>query len=164
MIIECINCNKKFNVNSNDIPEKGRLLLCTNCNHKWFFKKETINMPIKTTKIIEPINETTVFNEEFKPSDNENSKTIALLDKKNVDDFPTGDILINNKDQKIEISNENYNILNLTIIFIISFVAIIILLDTFKYPISKIVPDIELILYNLYETINDIKLFLIDLI
>jgi predicted Zn finger-like uncharacterized protein len=164
MIIECINCNKKFNVNSNDIPEKGRLLLCTNCNHKWFFKKETINMPIKTTKIIEPINETTVFNEEFKPSDNENSKTIALLDKKNVDDFPTGNILINNKDQKIEISNENYNILNLTIIFIISFVAIIILLDTFKYPISKIVPDIELILYNLYETINDIKLFLIDLI
>jgi hypothetical protein len=121
-------------------------------------------MPIKTTKIIEPINETTVFNEEFKPSDNENSKTIALLDKKNVDDFPTGNILINNKDQKIEISNENYNILNLTIIFIISFVAIIILLDTFKYPISKIVPDIELILYNLYETINDIKLFLIDLI
>ena len=164
MIIECINCNKKFNVNSNDIPEKGRLLLCTNCNHKWFFKKETINKPIKTTKIIEPIKETTVFNEEFKPSDNENSKTIALLDKKNVDDFPTGNILINNKDQKIEISNENYNILNLTIIFIISFVAIIILLDTFKYPISKIVPDIELILYNLYETINDIKLFLIDLI
>jgi len=164
MIIECINCNKRFNVNSNDIPEKGRLLLCTNCNHKWFFKKETINKPIKTTKIIEPIKETTVFNEEFKPSDNENSKTIALLDKKNVDDFPTGDILINNKDQKIEISNENYNILNLTIIFIISFVAIIILLDTFKYPISKIVPDIELILYNLYETINDIKLFLIDLI
>ena len=69
MIIECINCNKKFNVNSNDIPEKGRLLLCTNCNHKWFFKKETINKPIKTTKIIEPIKETTVFNEEFKPSD-----------------------------------------------------------------------------------------------
>jgi len=164
MIIECINCNKRFNVNSNDIPEKGRLLLCTSCNHKWFFKKETINKPIKTTKIIEPIKETTVFNEEFKTSDNENSKTIALLDKKNVDDFPTGDILINNKDQKIEISNENYNILNLTIIFIISFVAIIILLDTFKYPISKIVPDIELILYNLYETINDIKLFLIDLI
>ena len=38
------------------------------------------------------------------------------------------------------------------------------ILDTFKGPIGKIVPNIEFLLYNLYETINDIALFLKDLI
>ena len=60
--------------------------------------------------------------------------------------------------------NKSISILNLTIIFIISFIAFIILIDTFKYPISKIVPNIEFILYNLYETITDILLFFKDLI
>ena len=42
--------------------------------------------------------------------------------------------------------------------------ALIIILDTFQVPISKIVPNIEFILYHLYETVNDIRLFLKDLI
>ena len=164
MIIECINCNKKFNVNSSDIPEEGRLLICSSCNQKWFFKKEITNKFINIAKIDEPIKETTIFDDELKPSKNENKKNINLLDIKIENDFPTESILIDNKNQKIKTANKSYNILNLTIIFIITFTAFIIILDTFKAPISKIVPDIELILYNLYETINDIKLFFIDLI
>jgi hypothetical protein len=54
--------------------------------------------------------------------------------------------------------------LRLTIVFAISFIALIIILDTFQVPIGKIVPNIEFILYNLYETIKDIGLFLKDLI
>ena len=42
MVITCNNCNKKFNVDSNLIPDKGRLLECASCNHKWFFKKEIL--------------------------------------------------------------------------------------------------------------------------
>ena len=38
-----------------------------------------------------------------------------------------------------------------------------ILLDTFKYPISLILPDIEFILESLYETLKDIALFVQDL-
>ena len=45
-----------------------------------------------------------------------------------------------------------------------TFAALVVLVDTFKNPISKIVPNIEFILYNLYESIKDIKLFLNDLI
>jgi len=164
MIIECINCNKKFNVNSSDIPEEGRLLLCSSCNHKWFFKKEITNKSINVASIDEPINETTIFDDELKPSMNKNQKNIDLLDIKMENDFLIEDISIDRNKQKNEKTNKNYNILSLTIIFIISFIALIIILDTFKAPISKIVPDIELILYNLYETINDIKLFFIDLI
>ena len=164
MIIECINCNKKFNVNSSDIPEEGRLLLCSSCNHKWFFKKEITNKSINVASIDEPINETTIFDDELKPSMNGNQKNLDLLDIKMENDFLIKDISIDRNNQKNEKTNKNYNILSLTIIFIISFIALIIILDTFKAPISKIVPDIELILYNLYETINDIKLFFIDLI
>ena len=39
MIISCENCNKKFEVDDNLIPEQGRLLQCSSCDHKWFFKK-----------------------------------------------------------------------------------------------------------------------------
>jgi NhaA family Na+:H+ antiporter len=55
-------------------------------------------------------------------------------------------------------------LLGLTIVFIISFIALIIIFDTFQKPISMFVPNIEFILYNLYETINDIVLFFSDLI
>ena len=39
MIIECINCNKKFEVNSDLIPKEGRNIQCGSCNHLWFFDK-----------------------------------------------------------------------------------------------------------------------------
>ena len=42
MIITCNNCNKKFDIDSNLIPDKGRLLQCASCDHKWFFKKEVL--------------------------------------------------------------------------------------------------------------------------
>ena len=38
MIIECPNCNKKFEIDQNLVPNDGRLLQCGNCSHKWFFK------------------------------------------------------------------------------------------------------------------------------
>ena len=50
------------------------------------------------------------------------------------------------------------------IVFIISFVALIILLDTLKTPLINVFPGIEIILFNLFETLQDIKLFIIDLI
>ena len=40
MIIECINCSKKFDVNSELIPSEGRTIQCGSCNHIWFFKKK----------------------------------------------------------------------------------------------------------------------------
>ena len=60
--------------------------------------------------------------------------------------------------------DNNYNILNLILVFIISFISLVILADTFKTPISNIVPNIEFILYSLYESVKDIFLFLNDLI
>ena len=48
MIIECVNCSKKFAVDSNLIPSAGRTIQCGSCNHVWFFKKGQENQHFKT--------------------------------------------------------------------------------------------------------------------
>ena len=40
MIIDCPNCDKKFEIDKKLIPSDGRLLQCGSCNNKWFFKIE----------------------------------------------------------------------------------------------------------------------------
>ena len=170
MIISCNNCNKKFNIDSSLIPEKGRLLQCNSCNHKWFFKKEIINesiLSVKTDKTIEKIEP---IKKKLEHQIIEKLKDIELLDKQPKDEYLSNSPSISeNKNNNLDIdlkkeSKKNYNILGLTIVFIISFIALIVVLDTFQNLISKIVPNIEFLLYSLYETINDVKLFLKDLI
>ena len=126
MIIECNNCNKEFQVSSKLIPNEGRLLQCSSCNHKWHFKKKIKIKEIQDT-----------------------------IDKK---------IKIEEKNIKKTNDKKKINILNFILIFIISFIAIIVLVDTFKNPISSFIPNINFFLQNLYETIKDIYLFFKDLI
>ena len=47
MIIECINCNKVFEVNSELIPENGRTIQCGSCNHVWFFNPKIADIKEK---------------------------------------------------------------------------------------------------------------------
>ena len=156
MFITCNNCQKKFNIDSNLIPDKGRMLQCNACNHKWFFKKENMEQLIANT----------IFEDE---------KTIELLDntpkyKTDIDGSTHKNEIPNVREEKIideplkkEKKQENYKILNLLVVTLVSLIALIIILDTFKSPIGKIVPNIELFLYNLYETLKDITLFIKDL-
>ena len=67
------------------------------------------------------------------------------------------------KKKKI-IENKKIGVLNIIIVFIISFVALIILVETFKKPISIYIPNIEFILNSLHEILRDIILFFKDLI
>ena len=158
MIIKCNNCNKKFNVEAGAIPEKGRLLQCSSCNHQWFFK-HTINPKFK-----EPIK-----NENFEIFEPTNIKSDKILEnvngQKNDESISIKPSEIA-KQAKIEkgTNKKRYKILNLTIVFLLTFIALIILMDTIKSPLSKIFPNIEFLLYNLYESINDILLFIKDLI
>jgi predicted Zn finger-like uncharacterized protein len=170
MIITCNNCNKKFNIDSNLISDKGRLLQCASCDHKWFFKKEVLEntvSPIDEETGIDSIN---IFDQNKSSINEEESVSNAPKDKVEVD-------LEEETKKKIEVNiNEStqvntktkkqkkYKIFNIFMVAIISFVAFIIIVDTFKYPIGKIVPNIEFILYNLYESIKDITLFIKDLI
>ena len=170
MIITCNNCNKKFDIDSTLIPDKGRLLQCASCDHKWFFKKEVLE------KKISPINEDTsidnvnIFDQNNSSINDEESVSDTLNDEVEVDfEEETKEKFEINIDESSKENTKpkkqkNFKILNILVVTIISFVAFIIIVDTFKYPIGKIVPNVEFILYNLYESIKDISLFIRDLI
>ena len=50
------------------------------------------------------------------------------------------------------------------LIIILSFLAMIIIIDTFKSPLSIIFPNVDNFLYSLYEIMKDIFYFIKDLI
>ena len=160
MIIGCTSCNKKFEINSNLIPDSGRLLECSYCNNQWFFKKEKSNQ--ETTVIVK--DQVTIEKDASKNEQLE--KPILKKDRTNLKDASLGDQVFNINKAAIKKSKNKVknNILNIIIVFIISTIGIIILVDTFKSPISIVIPNIELILFNLYETIKDIILFFKDLL
>ena len=54
--------------------------------------------------------------------------------------------------------------LSYILVGIISFITLIIFLDTFKSPLYSYFPNLEFLLFNFYETIVDISLFVKDLI
>ena len=156
MIISCNNCDKNFDISSYLIPDEGRLLQCSGCNHKWFFKKEIIKKPLVLAKNQDP--ESITFLDNVPKQDLDINKItdkeqIKINEDKIIDKIPNNFL-----------KKKKSNILNLFYVFIISFVALIIVIDTFKYPITKIIPNIEFLLYNLYESIKDVILFVKDLI
>ena len=171
MIISCNNCHKNFDVDTSLIPEIGRLLMCSSCDHKWFYKKESRYEPNKPAAPISPEG-TDIYKKKLLYENLESIERMDLLDNTIKKNSVIEKILNNKKDDKNSNedlqnkepeSKKNVSILGLIIVFMISFIALIIVLDTLQGPISKIVPNIEFLLYSLYESINDIKLFLIDL-
>tara|TARA_Y100001970_G_scaffold106386_1_gene133354 strand:+ start:7642 stop:8094 length:453 start_codon:yes stop_codon:yes gene_type:complete len=150
MIITCPSCNKKFEIDATLIPKKGRHLQCGSCANTWFFKYENI---ISENQFIEKDN--TSLENEY-----QNEKKITNKNFKNKN-FKTKKALVKYENRK-KITFKNF--LSYFTVFIISFIALIIILDTFKSPLINYFPELELILYNLYESIDDITLFVKDLI
>ena len=169
MIITCNNCNKKFDIDSNLISDKGRLLQCASCDHKWFFKKEVLENTISPIDEETGIDSINIFDQNNSSINEEESVSNTPKDEVEVDlEEETKEQIEVNINESTQVNTKpkkqkNFKILNIFVIAIISFVAFIIIVDTFKYPIGKIVPNIEFILYNLYESIKDISLFIRDL-
>jgi predicted Zn finger-like uncharacterized protein len=153
MIIECINCSKKFDVNSDLIPSTGRTIQCGSCNHVWFFNPNKANLQINEeiqSNISIPIN---------------NKKNKDIKTKKKTDQ------LNKTENKKFEVTKyqakSSFNItkfLSYILVSIITFVALIILIDTFKSVLYVVFPGLELMIFSLFETLKDIQLFIKDLI
>ncbi len=155
MIINCPCGKKKFEVDSNLIPDQGKLLKCGSCDQTWFYTPNK-NIPTEVQaekEIIKKILKPEITKEKDVSKDNINQN--KNLDKKG------SFYKENSKNKKSSINFSKF--LSYLVVGIISFIAIIIILDTFKSPLSNIFPDLELLLYNLFETIKDIDLFLKDL-
>ena len=163
MIIECPACSKKFNIDEKLIPDEGRLLKCGNCDHTWFYKKEE-NLKLETESI--KINEIEENKSEIniEPVDvpiKETKKIRKKISKKSSTKESTSKELVSI--DKSSVSREN-NIIKKIFLIIISIIAFILLIDTFKNQISVIFPGIVQMSDSLFQVINDLKLFIKDLV
>ena len=151
MIITCDQCLKKFEIESNLIPQKGRLLQCSSCAHKWFYKRDVS----EETKVV--LEHQDIKTKKIEPTIKENN---------NIKIFNDSESFKKNKRKHSYkyLENKKLSFLNVVLVFIISIIALIVLLDTFKSPISFMIPNIEFILESLYETLKDILLFIQDLL
>ena len=164
MIIDCIKCTKKFEVNASLIPDNGRTIQCGSCNHIWFYKPkiEQSKNEIKTEISSQKSNNKVLEN---KKNDNLNEKLSKTEDTSNLENVantgPTSVELINeNKKTTFSVSK----FLSYFLVFLITFIALIIVLDTFKSPLSSIIPGLEIFLYNFFETLKDLYLFIKNLL
>ena len=164
MIIECPCKKKKFNIDINLIPVDGRNLQCGSCDRIWFYKKEnpkTEPPHINENLIIEENDNVNQVNEDSSKKHEESS----LVKDKDIEDKETEISEINEIKTKPDVAKSNPSIkfFSYLIVFLISLGALFILLDTLKTPLINVFPGLELVLFNLYETLKDIKLFIMDL-
>ena len=150
MIIVCPNCNKKFEIDNTLIPSEGRMLQCGSCDHKWFYKAEKVKEELEIKK--------------FEPD----SINIEIPEKSLIDDeekiITKEPVNLSNSKKNVDIKISNVNYFKLLLVIIITFISLILVLDTFKEPLKTIFPNIQIILNNLYQSLKDIKLFILDLI
>ena len=153
MIIVCPSCGKNFNVRDDQIPDKGRLLQCSNCKHEWFYTKNTV-----------PVDD----NIDELSKDDFTQESFGILDE---EEAQHDEVIV--EDKTVELENpktikkqktKQVNFFKLLLVFIISFVAFILIVDTFIVQISVYIPFAEKYLDNLYQSIIDISLFFQNLI
>ena len=159
MIITCPNCEKKFQINTTLIPEKGRDVQCGSCNNVWFYKLENkSNLSLELNENISVNKEKTQIETEDQNIEiskkTQKGKNESEIKKKISKEIPK---IIKKP------TNKGSKFFSYLIVFIISFVALVIMLDTLKTPLISVFPGLEIILFNLFETLQDLKLFIIDL-
>ena len=154
MIITCPCGEKKFEIDQKLIPSEGRMLQCGSCDRQWYFK---INVPEKKIVNEEILTSGKVEKKEI-DSTNLSSRDETKISKKEISSETYKASKIEKKPKR------NYNFLNILLVIIISITALILILDTFKDNLETVFPNIKFLLSNLYQSIEDIKLFIFDLI
>ena len=144
MIIECQNCNKKFDIKDTLIPSKGRLVQCGFCHSKWR-QLPNIEQSSIQKKIID---EVSLPKEEAKPQPLIKKKKIKNLNK-----------IKSNTYHK----EKNIGFFSYIFLFLISIVALFLLLETFKYQINNIFPNFDKYIIYVYETLDNILILIKDL-
>tara|TARA_Y100000996_G_C22175406_1_gene500445 strand:+ start:89 stop:580 length:492 start_codon:yes stop_codon:yes gene_type:complete len=163
MIIECINCNKKFEVNSELIPPEGRTIQCGSCNFTWFFDKKNTLKPepvLEQDDKISPIS--------FKKNDTiKHEKKLSKKDSSNIEKIKDKKTNIKGSELIKYKSKSSFSLggfLSYILVALISFIGLVVFIDTFKSQLYVYFPRLEILLFSLYETLKDIQLFIKDLI
>ena len=170
MIIGCANCIKKFNIDEKLIPENGRLLQCSSCNHKWHYRIPEKENIINDNVILSAKNKQIINNDNKEISINPSLIETSInkpLKKSNIKKYrklKTKKQELDKEKKNIEKKNSLKNTLNALVVLIITFVAVILILDTFKNNIAHYFPIIIPMMDNLYQSLLDIRSFIKDLI
>ena len=156
MIIGCVNCSKKFNIDEKLIPKNGRLLQCSSFNHKWHYRIPEKENVIKNNVILSE------NNEQIKNNDNKEilinpslietaiNKPIKKSNIKTYKKLKTKKRELDKVKKYIKKKNSLVNTLNALLVLIISFIALILILDTFKNNFANYFPILIPLLENLY--------------
>jgi predicted Zn finger-like uncharacterized protein len=152
MIIQCENCNKKFEIQDSLITDEGRLLECGSCAHQWHYTPITKLELTDEVQIKDKPTEQLIVKKTKKKS-----KIIKKIYESDADDE------IDQTNESITTKQKNISFINFLLVGIISFVAIVILVDTFKNQIAYVIPNINLYINELHEILRDIFLFIVDL-
>ena len=176
MIITCPCNKKKFKIDANLIPATGRELKCGSCGHVWFYiseskdeisnkieinnKPETQNIKFedKNLNLSPDLKDVLIKNED---------NAILKKDKNNIELVENSNNFeknINKKKQRNKKREKPISFINKIIISLITLIAIIILIDTFRNEIINFLPGLNPAFNSFYEIIADINSFIKDLI
>ena len=162
MIIQCENCNKKFEIQDKLIPDDGRLLECGSCAHQWHYTPITkLELTDEVQIKDEPADEVPIKDEPAEELIVKKTKKKSKIIKKIYEN--DADNEIDQTNENITTKEKNISFINFLLVGIISFVAIVILVDTFKNQIAYVIPNISLYINELHEILRDIFLFIADL-
>ena len=142
MIIECQNCNKKFDLEDKLIPLKGRLVQCGFCHSQWHQLPNIIASSLKK-KVIDKVD---ISKDEVKEQPIKKKKKIKSKD-------------LNKQDFK----KKNIGFFSYIFIFLISVIAFFLIAETFEYQINNIFPNFGNYIIYVYETLNNILILVKDL-
>ena len=156
MIIICACGEKRFIVDDNLIPEKGRNIQCGACDHVWFYKKPENDLEVNNRIKEENISIDEEIQREKKVEKTNKNLTIDI------------DNIINTKDTALikyqKVNHFSFSkFLSYCLVAIISLIGVVIVLDTFKFQLYSLIPNLEFLLFSLFETLKDIELFIKDL-
>ena len=140
MIIECRNCNKKFDLEDKLIPSKGRLVQCGFCNSQWH------QLPNIKTNLLKkkPIDKVDISKDKVK---------VQSINKK----------IKSKARDKQEFKNKNIGFFSYIFIFLITIISFFLIAETFEYQINNIFPNFGNYIIHVYETLNNILILIKDL-
>ena len=149
MIIQCKNCNKRFEVPDSAIPNEGRKVQCGNCGTKW------MQVPIEIEKKDDPVKK------------KQEEKKDIVMEKKEID--PSSSLVVKKvkktkKQVKVkESNNSNLGFFGYIIVLLILITTLVGVLETFKESISYYWPSINDQLGFIYESLNNIIIIIKEL-
>ena len=181
MIISCPNCSKKFQVPDNAIPKAGRTVQCSSCSHEW------MQYPVKEQKVVKlknptPIKSSPPVNKARKiqkkasgpaPYSKEymeqkwGSTVKNYAEQKGISKKKTETKKIQkSKSAKLNEKREkpSFGFFNYIITYSIGFTFLVCILNFERERLSRKFPELETYIDTFFETIDNLKIFILDLI